>query len=77
MARTDLIEIDGIVVDIYPGSKFAVEIEQAGSDTKAQVTCTLSGKMRKNHIKIVRGDKVTINLSPYDLTKGILVWRYK
>lgn len=75
MARADLIEIDGIVVDIYPGSKFAVEIERA--DAKTQVTCTLSGKMRKNHIKIVRGDKVTINLSPYDLTKGILVWRYK
>lgn len=75
MARADLIEIDGIVVDIYPGSKFVVEIERV--DAKTQVTCTLSGKMRKNHIKIVRGDKVTINLSPYDLTKGILVWRYK
>lgn len=75
MARDDMIELDGTVTDIFPGAKFEVTISQENSENTMKVICTLSGKLRKNYIRIVAGDSVTVRISPYDLTKGIIVWR--
>lgn len=81
MAKADMIEVDGVVQEIYPGGKFQVIVTVAGKgdneSNELEVLSTLSGKMRKNHIRIIRGDRVTVQLSPYDLTKGIISWRYK
>ena len=77
MAKSDLIEIDGVVTDIFAGSKFEVTVTQEATENEIKVLCTLGGKLRKNYIKIVRGDMVTIRVSPYDLTKGIICWRSK
>ena len=75
MSRSDLIEVEGIVSDNFPGSKFEVTVNQEKGSAELKVICTLSGKLRKNNIRVVRGDKVTIRVSPYDLTKGIICWR--
>nr|DAR14058.1 MAG TPA: translation initiation factor IF-1 [Caudoviricetes sp.] len=79
MSKADLLELEGVVEELYPGSKFLVTInqEEGKESPKHQVVCTLSGKLRKNHIKVILGDRVTINVSPYDLTKGIIAWRHK
>lgn len=69
------IEISGIVKEALPGAKFIVEIE---SNKQAKdIHCTISGKLRMNNINIAIGDKVDIEISPYDLTQGRIVWRYK
>lgn len=75
MAKDDKIELDGIVVDKHPGGKFTVEVDTGNG--KKQVMCTVSGKLRTNFIRICVGDSVTINISPYDLDRGIIVWRIK
>jgi translation initiation factor IF-1 len=72
MAKADLIEVEGVVVDKLPNVMFKVELENGH-----QVLGHISGKLRMNFIKILPGDKVTIELSPYDLTKGRIVWRDK
>ena len=79
MSKADLLELEGVVEELYPGSKFLVTITQdeEKESPKHQVVCTLSGKLRKNHIKVILGDHVIINVSPYDLTKGIIAWRHK
>ena len=68
----DKIKISGIVDEIYPGSKFKVTLENSMA-----VSCTLSGKMKMNSIRVLPGDKVDVELSPYDLTQGIITYRYK
>jgi len=73
MDKEDVIKIDGIVLEQMPGAVFKVELEE----TKKQILAHISGKMRINHIKILAGDKVSLELSPYDLTKGRIVYRYK
>lgn len=75
MAKADLIEIEGVVTDNFPGSKFEVTVTQENTGNKLKVMCTLAGKVRNSHIKIVRGDTVTVRVSPYDLGKGIICWR--
>ena len=70
-----VIEIDGVVKDTLPNTKFTVEIEVGGS--KHEVTGYLSGKMRMHYIKILPGDKVKVEMSPYDLSKGRITFRYK
>lgn len=75
MAKEDLIELEGTVVDKLPGGKFKVKAKL--SDTETEVVCQPSGKLRTNYIKILIGDRVTIDVSPYDLTKGRITWRYK
>ena len=70
MSRADKIEIEGVVSDVLPGTKYKVTLENGHV-----VDCTLSGKMRINNIRVVNNDKVTIEMSPYDLTKGIIVFR--
>ena len=72
MAKTDVIEIEGTVLEKLPNAMFKVELENGH-----QVLAHISGKLRMNFIRIIPGDKVTIELSPYDLSKGRLVWRDK
>ena len=66
------IEIEGIVVEKLPNAMFKVELENGH-----QVLAHISGKLRKNFIRILPGDKVTMEMSPYDLTKGRITWRDK
>ena len=72
MAKEDTIELEGKVLEIIPGGKFKVQLEN-GHIVEAHV----SGKIRMNYIRILPGDKVTIELSPYDLSKGRIIWRDK
>lgn len=72
MSKSDIIETEGKVIDIIPGGKFKVEIN-GGHEVIAHV----SGKMRVNNIRILPGDKVIIELSPYDLTHGRIVYNKK
>ena len=72
MSKADVIEIDGTVVEKLPNAMFKVELENGH-----QVLAHISGKLRTNFIKILPGDKVTLELSPYDLTKGRITWRVK
>ena len=72
MSKEDVIEIAGIVVEKLPNAMFKVELENGH-----QVLAHISGKLRKNFIRILPGDKVTMEMSPYDLTKGRITWRDK
>ena len=72
MDKEDVIRFDGVVLEQLPNAMFKVELE-----TKKQILAHISGKMRMNYIKIIPGDKVTLEMSPYDLTKGRIVYRYK
>lgn len=72
MASDDLIEIDGVIKEVFPGGAFLVETD-AGSSVHAH----LAGKMRRYRIRVVLGDRVTVAVSPYDLTKGRIVFRHK
>ena len=72
MAKSDVIEIEGTVLEKVPNAMFKVELENGH-----QVLAHISGKLRMNFIRIIPGDKVTIELSPYDLSKGRIVWRDK
>ena len=71
MAKEELIEMNGVVTDVLPDSRFRVELENGH-----KLVAYTSGKMRKNHIRILAGDKVTLELSPYDLTKGRITFRH-
>ena len=73
MSKEDFIELQGIVTDTLKGSKFKVRL----IDNDMVVTCTLSGRMRTNKIRILQGDKVTVELSPYDLKNGRITYRAK
>ena len=70
--KTDVIEIEGVVVEKLPNAMFKVELENGHI-----VLAHISGKLRMNFIKILPGDKVTLEMSPYDLSKGRIVWRDK
>ena len=70
MAKEENIEIEGTVVETLPNTMFRVELENGHI-----VTAHISGKMRKNYIRILTGDKVTVALTPYDLTKGRITFR--
>lgn len=72
MAKQGLIRVDGLVEETLPNAQFIVKLENGH-----KVLAHVSGKMRMNFIKIIQGDKVTVELSPYDLTKGRVVYRYK
>lgn len=69
MAREDLIEVQGTVIETLPNTIFRVEL-----DNGHVVQAHLSGKLRQHYIKILTGDRVTLELSPYDLTKGRITW---
>ena len=70
MSKADVIEIEGTVVEKLPNAMFRVELENGH-----QVLAHISGKLRMNFIKILPGDKVTIEMSPSDLSKGRIIWR--
>ena len=72
MPKEDVIELEGIVTEALPNAIFTVDI---GNGHK--ILAHLSGKLRMNFIKVVTGDKVTLELSPYDLTRGRITWRGK
>ena len=72
MANSDFIEKNGVVVETLPNTQFRVEI-----DNGAILLCHVAGKMRRYRIRILPGDQVKIEISPYDLSKGRIVYRYK
>ena len=72
MSKADVIEVEGTVLEKLPNGMFKVELEN-----KHVVLAHISGKLRMNFIRILPGDKVTIELSPYDLDKGRIIWRDK
>ena len=72
MAKEDYIEMEGTVIDNLPNTTFKVELENGHV-----VTAHISGKMRKNYIRIMKGDKVTVQLTPYDLSKGRISFRQR
>ena len=72
MAKDDVIEIDGIVKEVLPNATFRVELENGHI-----ILCHIAGRMRMNYIKILQGDKVKIELTPYSLDKGRITFRYK
>ena len=71
MAKEELIEMGGLVTEVLPDSRFRVTL-----DNGHQLIAYTGGKMRKNHIRILAGDKVSLELSPYDLTKGHITFRF-
>ena len=71
MAKDDVIEIDGKVIEALPNATFRVEL-----DNKHVILCHIAGKMRMHYIKILPGDKVKLEMSPYDLSKGRITFRY-
>ena len=72
MSKTDVVEIEGTVVEKLPNAMFQVELENGH-----KILAHISGKLRMNFIRILPGDKVLIEMSPYDLTKGRIIWRAK
>ena len=72
MPKSDMIEVEGIVVEALPNATFQVELQNGH-----RVLAHISGKLRVNYIKILQGDKVTVEMSPYDLTRGRITWRSK
>ena len=72
MSKEDVIEVEGVVVEALPNTTFKVELENGH-----QILAHISGKLRMNYIKILPGDKVRVELSPYDLNRGRITWRAK
>ena len=72
MSKADMIELEGTVVEKLPNAMFKVELENGH-----QILAVISGKLRTNFIKILPGDKVTVEMSPYELSKGRITWRDK
>ncbi len=72
MAKEDLLEFEGVVSEILPNAMFRVKL-----DNGHEVLAHTSGKMRKNRIRVLTGDKVNVEMTPYDLTKGRITFRHK
>lgn len=72
MAASDTVEMQGTVSEVLPNAMFRVLLENSHT-----VLCTLAGKMRRFRIRVLAGDRVTVELSPYDLTRGRITYRYK
>ena len=70
MAKSDMIEVEGVVVESLPNTTFQVDIGNGH-----MILAHISGKLRMNFIRILPGDKVTVEMSPYDLTRGRITWR--
>ena len=73
MAKDDVIQFEGKVIESLPNTTFRVELEDNGHE----ILCHISGKMRMNYIRILPGDKVGVEMSPYDLSRGRIIFRYK
>jgi translation initiation factor IF-1 len=72
LSKADVIEVEGKVLEKLPNAMFQVELENGH-----QILAHISGKLRMNYIRILPGDKVTVEMSPYDLSKGRIIWRDK
>ncbi|MBQ9631655.1 MAG: translation initiation factor IF-1 [Lachnospiraceae bacterium] len=72
MSKADVIEVEGKVLEKLPNAMFKVELENGHP-----ILAHISGKLRMNYIRILPGDKVTVEMSPYDLSKGRIIWRAK
>ena len=72
LAKSDMIEVEGVVVESLPNTTFQVDIGNGHT-----ILAHISGKLRMNFIRILPGDKVTVQMSPYDLTRGRITWRSK
>ncbi|MEG1017649.1 MAG: translation initiation factor IF-1 [Oscillospiraceae bacterium] len=72
MSKEDVLELEGIVKEVLPNATFSVELQNGH-----RINAHISGKLRMNFIRILAGDKVTVEMSPYDLTKGRITWRSK
>ncbi len=72
MAKEDLLEFSGVVTEILPNAMFRVKL-----DNDHEVLTHTSGKMRKNRIRVLSGDRVNVEMTPYDLSKGRITFRYK
>ena len=72
MVKQDSIKVDGIITEILPNTTFKVKLENGH-----EILAHISGKMRLHYIRILQGDKVSVELSPYDLTNGRITYRYK
>ena len=72
MSKSDMIEVEGTVVEVLPNTTFKVTLQNDHI-----IIAHISGKLRMNNIRFLPGDKVTIEMSPYDLTKGRIIWRSK
>ena len=72
MSKSDVIEVEGVVTESFPNAMFEVQLPNGH-----KILAHVSGKMRMNYIRIYPGEKVTIELSPYDLTRGRITWRSK
>ena len=72
MSKQDVIEVAGVVTDSYPNAMLEGTLENGH-----KILATISGKLRMNYIRVLTGDKVTVELSPYDLTRGRITWRAK
>ena len=72
MSKSDVIEVEGVVTDAFPNAMFEVQLEN-----EHKILAHISGKLRMNFIRILPGDKVTVQMSPYDVTRGRITWRSK
>jgi translation initiation factor IF-1 len=72
MPKSDMIEVEGTVLEALPNATFQVELQNGH-----KILAHISGKLRMNYIRILPGDKVTVEMSPYDLTRGRIIWRSK
>lgn len=72
MSKEDVIEVEGVILEALPNATFRVELSNGH-----KILAHVSGKLRMNFIRILPGDKVTVEMSPYDLTKGRITWRAK
>ena len=72
MSKNDAIEVEGVVVEKLPNAEFYVELPN-----KHRIKAHISGRLRQNFIRIIVGDRVTVEMSPYDLTRGRIIWREK
>jgi len=72
LSKSDVFEMEGVVTEAYPNASFEVQLANGH-----KVLAHISGKLRMNYIRILPGDKVTVELSPYDLTRGRITWRGK
>ena len=72
MSKEDVLEVEGTILEALPNAQFKVELSNGH-----QILAHISGKLRMNYIRILPGDKVTVEMSPYDLTRGRITWRTK
>ncbi|MCR4911329.1 MAG: translation initiation factor IF-1 [Bacilli bacterium] len=72
MSKADVIEVEAVVMETLPNATFRVKLENG-----AVILATVSGKIRMNYIRILPGDRVTVEISPYDLTRGRITYRFK